>query len=48
MEEAVNVKLRYEQIIKNLIRNEKEGSKSTALEVVAMTQAQTRVSVDML
>ena len=43
MEDALNVKLRYEQIIKNLLENEKKGNKSSTLEVVAVTQAKTRV-----
>ena len=48
MEEALSVKLRYEQIIKNLIKNENEGNLSSVLDIIAKTQAQTKVSIDTL
>ena len=43
MEETLNVKLRYEEIIKSLISNEQKGSNLSVVQVVAMTQAKTKV-----
>ena len=45
MEETLNVKLRYEEIIKSLISNEEKGSNLSVVEVVAMTQAKTKVQI---
>ena len=41
MQDTLNVKLRYEEIIKAIMENEKKGSKlrSSVQEIIARTQA---------
>ena len=45
IEETINVKLRYEEIIKNIISNEEDGRQQSVLEVIEFTKAKTKVSV---
>lgn len=40
----MNVKLRYEEIIKNLIENEDNGLKMSARKIIASTEAITQVT----
>lgn len=44
----MNVKLRYEQIIKNLIMNEEAGLKTSVVEVIATTKSVTKVNLETL
>lgn len=46
--ETLNVKLRYEQIIQNLINNEKDGNKSSTIKVIASTKPTTQVTLAQL
>lgn len=43
---TLNVKLRYEQIIKNMISNENTGSQKSVLEIIATTKAAKTVTLD--
>ena len=42
--DTINVKLRYEEIIKNLIENEKKGNVKTTTEIISETKAKTQLA----